>query len=106
MNYWRCERYDTTIPVCQFVTLMFKDYVKKIESANLYDLVQKTPINFASSLSEKLENSVYIKREDLQPVFSFKIRGAYNKLKNLSKLELDRGVIAAAAGGRERPAVG
>ena len=62
---------------------MFKDYVKKIESANLYDLVQKTPINFASSLSEKLENSVYIKREDLQPVFSFKIRGAYNKLKNL-----------------------
>ena len=77
---------------------MFKDYVKKIESANLYDLVQKTPINFASSLSEKLENRIYIKREDLQPVFSFKIRGAYNKLKNLSKLELDRGVIAASAG--------
>ena len=57
---------------------MFKDYVKKIESANLYDLVQKTPINFASSLSEKLENRIYIKREDLQPVFSFKIRTEYN----------------------------
>ena len=95
MNYWRCERYDTNIPVCLFVTLMFKDYVKKIESANLYDLVQKTPINVASSLSEKLENRIYIKREDLQPVFSFKIRGAYNKLKNLSKLELDRGVTVS-----------
>ena len=62
---------------------MFKDYVKKIESANLYDLVQKTPINFASSLSEKLENSIYIKREDLQPTHSFKVRGSYNKIEHL-----------------------
>ena len=77
---------------------MFKEYVKKINSADLYDLVLKTPVNFASSLSNRLNNTIFVKREDLQPIFSFKLRGAYNKLKNLSKKELAKGVIAASAG--------
>ena len=77
---------------------MFKEYVKKINSADLYDLVLKTPVNFASSLSKRLNNTIFVKREDLQPIFSFKLRGAYNKLKNLSKKELAKGVIAASAG--------
>ncbi|MDA7826123.1 threonine ammonia-lyase, biosynthetic [Porticoccaceae bacterium] len=74
------------------------NYVQKIQDAEIYDLAIKTPIDEAPLLSQRLNNRVLLKREDLQPVFSFKLRGAYNKLLNLSKQQLDTGVVAASAG--------
>ena len=77
---------------------MPQDYVQKILDADIYDLVVKTPIDSAPILSQRLNNRVLLKREDLQPVFSFKLRGAYNKLRYLSEQQLAGGVIAASAG--------
>ena len=77
---------------------MPKSYVKRIQNAQIYDLVVKTPVDDAPQLSSRLGNRVLLKREDLQPIFSFKLRGAYNKMLSLSQAELDRGVIAASAG--------
>ena len=74
------------------------DYLKRILTARVYDVVEETPLELAPALSERLGNTVLVKREDLQPVFSFKIRGAYNKMAHLSAAELGRGVIAASAG--------
>lgn len=73
-------------------------YIKHILNANVYDAAIVTPLQHARFLSKRLNNDVFIKREDLQPVFSFKLRGAYNKMRNLSQAELDRGVVAASAG--------
>ena len=73
-------------------------YIKKILEARVYDVAVETPIDPAPFLSERLNNTVLIKREDLQPVFSFKIRGAYNKVSQLTEDEKARGVIAASAG--------
>lgn len=66
--------------------------------SNVYDVAIKTPLQFAPKLSKQLNASMYFKREDLQPVFSFKIRGAYNKISQLTEAEKQRGVIAASAG--------
>ena len=77
---------------------MPKDYLKKILDARIYDLVEETPIDEARLLSARLGNRVLLKREDLQPVFSFKLRGAYNKLLQLSQAEREAGVVAASAG--------
>ncbi|MEQ8952631.1 MAG: threonine ammonia-lyase, biosynthetic [Porticoccaceae bacterium] len=77
---------------------MTQKYIKKILDARIYDLVQETPLDEAKIMSRRLGNRVLLKREDLQPVFSFKIRGAYNKLLCLSEEERKRGVIAASAG--------
>ena len=73
-------------------------YVKKILNSRVYDVAVETPLHTARQLSERLGNQVLLKREDLQPVFSFKIRGAYNKLAQLSQEELARGVVTASAG--------
>lgn len=73
-------------------------YVKRILDAQIYDLVVRTPIDEAPQLSLRLGNRVLLKREDLQPIFSFKLRGAYNKMLSLGKAELAKGVIAASAG--------
>lgn len=72
--------------------------IKKILQARVYDVAVETPIDPARSLSRRLDNQVWLKREDLQPVFSFKIRGAYNKIVNLSDADKARGVICASAG--------
>lgn len=72
--------------------------IKKILQARVYDVAVQTPIDHARSLSRRLGNQVWLKREDLQPVFSFKIRGAYNKIVNLTEEEKARGVICASAG--------
>jgi threonine dehydratase len=64
----------------------FKSYISRIESSSVYDVAQITPITKANQLSRALKNEIYLKREDLQPVFSFKIRGAYNKLAKLKNL--------------------
>jgi len=77
---------------------MPQKYVKKILDARIYDLAIETPIDAAPLLSHRLNNQVLLKREDLQPVFSFKLRGAYNKLRHLSDEQLAAGVIAASAG--------
>ncbi|MBT3196591.1 MAG: threonine ammonia-lyase, biosynthetic [Gammaproteobacteria bacterium] len=77
---------------------MPKKYIEKILKARVYDVARETPLEEVRGLSERLNNRVLIKREDLQPVFSFKLRGAYNKMVNLSEKELRRGVIAASAG--------
>jgi len=74
------------------------NYVKKILQAKVYDLAIETPLDPAPRLSKRLENNILLKREDLQPVFSFKIRGAYNRIVHLSDKEKQAGVIAASAG--------
>lgn len=73
-------------------------YIKKILDARVYDAAIETPLDEARSLSNRLGNRVLLKREDLQPVFSFKLRGAYNKMAQLTEEERNRGVIAASAG--------
>ncbi len=75
-----------------------RDLVRRILSAQIYDTVMRTPLDRMSALSERLGCDVLLKREDLQPVFSFKLRGANNKLRTLSPQELKRGVICASAG--------
>ena len=77
---------------------MFAHYLDRIRSARVYDVAEKTPLDFAANLSRRLANRVWLKREDEQAVFSFKLRGAYNKMVQLPKEALARGVIAASAG--------
>ena len=74
------------------------EYLNQILLSRVYDLAMQTPLDEAKSLSKQLNNKVLLKREDLQPVFSFKLRGAYNKMAKLTPSELARGVIAASAG--------
>ena len=73
-------------------------YIKKILDAKVYDVAIETPIDEAIFLSKRIKNRVLVKREDLQPVFSFKLRGAYNKMVQLTEAERACGVIAASAG--------
>ena len=77
---------------------MPSDYLKKILCARVYDVARETPLELSPLLSKRINNAVYLKREDLQPVFSFKLRGAYNKIINLSDEARAKGVIAASAG--------
>jgi threonine dehydratase len=74
------------------------DYIKKILRAKVYDVAEETPLDYAPTLSKYCSNQIFLKREDLQPVFSFKIRGAYNKIAFLNDAEKQNGVIAASAG--------
>jgi len=76
----------------------YSDYLIRILTASVYDVAVETPLEPAIGLSRRLNNNVLLKREDLQPVFSFKIRGAYNKMAKLPKEALACGVIAASAG--------
>jgi threonine dehydratase len=73
-------------------------YLQRILRARVYDVAIESPLEHAPNLSRRLGNSVLLKREDLQPVFSFKLRGAYNKMVALASTDLERGVIAASAG--------
>lgn len=74
-------------------------YLSKILNATVYDVCEETPLHRASGLSDELKNEVYFKREDMQPVFSFKLRGAYNKIKNLVDANAcPQGVVACSAG--------
>ncbi|HPT49331.1 MAG TPA: threonine ammonia-lyase, biosynthetic [Accumulibacter sp.] len=80
------------------VATMATDYLEKILNAQVYDVATETPLDFAPGLSNRIGNRILLKREDLQPVFSFKLRGAYNKIVRLSAERLKRGVICASAG--------
>jgi len=77
---------------------LLNDYLKKILSARVYDVAIESPLHLAPFLTERLGNQVWLKREDEQPVYSFKIRGAYNKVVQLSEDEKAAGVVAASAG--------
>ena len=74
------------------------DYLQRILNSRVYDVAIESPLEVAGNLSRRLDNQVLLKREDLQPVFSFKCRGAYNKMARLTPAELQRGVVAASAG--------
>ena len=75
-----------------------EDYFKKVLQAQVYEVAKKTPLEKAYNLSKTLNNNIYLKREDLQDVFSFKIRGAYNKMSKLTRSQLSNGVITSSAG--------
>ena len=77
---------------------MLASYVRRILQARIYDLAVETRVDPMPRLGSILGARVWLKREDLQPVFSFKLRGAYNKMLQLSPRELSAGVIAASAG--------
>lgn len=77
---------------------MTHDYVKRILAARVYDVAVETPLTLAPGLSQRLHNRLHLKREDLQSVFSFKLRGAYNKMVHLSPAQLKNGVVCASAG--------
>ena len=85
-------------PAARGKTLGLGDYLKKILTARVYDVAVETPLELARNLSLRIGNQVYLKREDSQQVFSFKLRGAYNKMAHLTPEQLRRGVICASAG--------
>ena len=88
----------TQPPTTSLTNLTPLDYLKKILTARVYDVAVETDLEPARNLSERLHNTVLLKREDQQPVFSFKLRGAYNKMAHLSPEQLHKGVICASAG--------
>ena len=67
---------------------MTTDYLKKILTARVYDVAEETPLEYAPTLSQRMGNRIYFKREDMQSVFSFKLRGAYNKMAHLTPEQL------------------
>ena len=77
---------------------MTTDYLKKILTSRVYDVAIETPLELAHTLSGRIGTPIYLKREDMQSVFSFKLRGAYNKMAQLTPAQLKRGVICASAG--------
>ena len=74
------------------------DYLRLILTSKVYDIMKETPLVFAPNLSAKLGNEIWLKREDLQEVFSFKIRGAFNFMANLAEDQRWKGVITCSAG--------
>ena len=77
---------------------MKTDYLERILTAKVYDVAIETPLELAPGLSKRINNQLLLKREDMQEVFSFKLRGAYNKMSKLSPEILKRGVVTASAG--------
>jgi threonine dehydratase len=77
---------------------MLTEYVEKILKARVYDVAIETPLDEMPKLSQRLKNHLWLKREDLQPVFSFKLRGAYNRMFHLTESERQQGVVCASAG--------
>ena len=80
------------------VTAELTQLLHDVLTSRVYDVASETRLDTAARLSERLDNEVLLKREDMQPVFSFKLRGAYNKIAHLSEKERARGIIAASAG--------
>ena len=92
------RRFADPSSVCDKCRMNTTDYLDMIRRARVYDVAEKTPLDLAANLSKRLHNRVLMKREDLQPVFSFKLRGAYNKIAGLSDDDLKQGVICSSAG--------
>ncbi|KAK5113669.1 hypothetical protein LTR62_003296 [Meristemomyces frigidus] len=89
---------DAGVPDDFLLPTGYPDYLRLILTAKVYDVVETTPLTHAINLSNRLESKVLLKREDLQPVFSFKLRGAYNKMAHLTEAQRWKGVIASSAG--------
>ncbi|MGQ0657379.1 MAG: threonine ammonia-lyase, biosynthetic [Chromatiales bacterium] len=81
-----------------YPTSMSEDYLKLILRSRVYDVARETPLDYAPEISRRVGSRVWLKREDLQPVFSYKLRGAYNLMASLPAAQRGRGVIAASAG--------
>ena len=94
----RDETFADIHVVCDNRSMKTSDYPDLIRKATVYDVATETPLDLAANLSARLGNTILMKREDLQPVFSFKLRGAYNKIAGLSDEALGRGVICSSAG--------
>ena len=94
----RSKTSSKTAPDAAAKSLKPADYLKKILTARVYDVAVESALEPAKSLSLRLNNTVLLKREDQQPVFSFKLRGAYNKMAHLTPAQLKKGVICASAG--------
>ena len=77
---------------------VFKNYINKIENTRVYEVANVSPLSKADYLSKEMGNAIYLKREDLQPTHSFKIRGAYNKIAHLSESKKISEVATASAG--------
>ena len=75
-----------------------RQIIEKIISSKVYDIAQVTPIDKASNLSKSLKNNIFLKREDLQPTHSFKVRGSYNKIEHLYRKKNVQHVVTASAG--------
>ncbi len=86
----------TTSATCTHLTPA--EYLQKIRSSAVYNVAIKTPLEFAPVISQRVGCEVFLKREDLQPVFSFKLRGAYAAMSRLTSAQLSKGVVAASAG--------
>ncbi|KAI5306879.1 Threonine dehydratase-like protein AKTS1-1 [Ascosphaera pollenicola] len=89
---------DWGIPESFLLPSGHPDYLRLILTSRVYEVVDETPLTYAINLSNRLESRVLLKREDLLPVFSFKLRGAYNKMAHLDDQQRWRGVIACSAG--------
>jgi threonine dehydratase len=89
---------NTVVPPEFLLPTGHPDYLRLILTSRVYDVVDETPLTHATNLSNRLECNVLLKREDLQPVFSFKLRGAYNKMAHLDPRDRWRGVVACSAG--------
>ena len=90
---------EVTLPgMCDVTDLEMVQYLEMILKAKVYDVCLETPLTRMGKLSDRVENAINLKREDMQPVFSFKLRGAYNMIANLPQSELDKGIITASAG--------
>lgn len=74
------------------------DYLRLILTSKVYEILKETPLVHATNLSSKMGNQIWLKREDLQEVFSFKIRGAYNFMASLNEEERWKGVVTCSAG--------
>ena len=98
-----CPAWYAGVIPCSFIegganAMPAQEYLRRILTARVYDVAIESPLELAPGLSDRLGNRVLLKREDLQPIKSFKLRGAYNKMAQLSREQLKRGVIAASAG--------
>src|SRR5438105_1708443 len=91
-------RFQFQIPSFGSSHAVMNALIREILTSRVYEVARETPLDPAPRLSHRLDNAVLLKREDLQPIFSFKIRGAYNRVARLSEQERARGVIAASAG--------
>ncbi|KAI8937971.1 hypothetical protein NX059_005651 [Plenodomus lindquistii] len=91
-------RINDVVPEAFLLPNGYPDYLRLILTSRVYEVVHETPLTLATNLSNRLECNVLLKREDLQPVFSFKLRGAYNKMAHLDAKDRWRGVVACSAG--------
>src|SRR5436190_4234403 len=96
---WRARAFSEARVIWQYSGPMKRtDYLERILKSRVYDVVSESPLELAPALSKRIGNRLLLKREDLHPVFSFKLRGAYNKMALLPRQRLKKGVIAASAG--------